>query len=484
MSSCPGDRFIHWESVTFSYGDNSKKNVLDGVTLAVSADRFTVITGPSGCGKSTLLYLAAGLYPAYGGTLRGGRITVEGVSPAELSPEKRAEILTMMFQNPDLQFCMDTVENELLFCMENVSVPVEEMDGRLDEALELCGVTHLRHRLLTTLSGGEKQRVMLACAAVLRPKWLLLDEPFANLDEKSAVDLVKKLRRLHDESGMGILAVDHDPWLWRSAADDLIVLSAEGGTVRQTLDLNSASPETLTVLGVSCPAAPYQSAKPPKKSSESYPLEIKDLTVHRGGTAVIGGLSVRFRAGHIHAVLGESGCGKSTFFHALCGLEKYGGSILVNGQELRSVKKKKLGGVMGFVFQNPQDQFVADTVLGEITLSLRSGNSEDIEGEAKRILKEIGLWRHRNLSPYMLSQGQQRRLGTAALLAYRCSILVCDEPTYAQDRNGVIAVMDELQRRVTEEGLTLVFSTHDTLLAENYADFIYEIREGRLYEKN
>ena len=80
------------------------------------------------------------------------------------------------------------------------------------------------------------------------------------------------------------------------------------------------------------------------------------------------------------------------------------------------------------------------------------------------------------------SQGQQRRLGVAALLAYRCPLMVCDEPTYAQDRNNVLAIMDELQRRVVQDGLTLIFSTHDRLLAADYADHIYEMKGGQLHE--
>ena len=160
----------------------------------------------------------------------------------------------------------------------------------------------------------------------------------------------------------------------------------------------------------------------------------------------------------------------------------YQGSILVEGRELRRVPRRELGGRMGFVFQSPQDQFVCDTVLEEITLSLKSAGEGDVEERARRVLREIGLWRHRLLSPYMLSQGQQRRLGVAALLAYRCPLLVCDEPTYAQDRNNVLAVMDELQRRVVREGLTLIFSTHDRLLAAGYADHIYEMKGGQLHE--
>lgn len=462
MNSCHDDRCIRWDNICFSYSETAGRNTLEQVELTVCANRFTVITGPSGCGKSTLLSLAAGIYPANGGFIRSGTVTVDGVDPGSLPPEKRVSLLCMIFQNPDLQFCMDTVEQELIFCMENISLPVEQMDRRLSEALEFCGISHLRTRRLATLSGGEKQKAMLACTVVLQPHWLLLDEPFANIDEESAAELVGKLHRLHRECGIGIVAVDHNPDLWKHALDEWIELSANG-TVCQT---GNALPERFS--------QPYQTELPLKKSGGTA-ISVQNLTLRKGSQPILDGFSACFEAGKIHAILGPSGCGKSTFFHALCGMERYEGSILVNGTELRHIHRKQLVRTMGFVFQNPQDQFVADTAWEEISISL-GGKTE----EAKRILQEISLWRHRNLSPYMLSQGQQRRLGTAALLAYRCRILICDEPTYAQDRANVIAIMEELQHRVVRDGLTLIFSTHDRRLAESYADCIYHIKEGKL----
>lgn len=462
MNSCLDDRCIRWENICFSFSETAGRNTLEQVNLTVCANRFTVITGPSGCGKSTLLSLAAGIYPANGGFLRSGSVTVDGVNPGSLPPEKRVSLLCMMFQNPDLQFCMDTVEQELIFCMENISLPVEQMDRRLSEALEFCGISHLRTRRLATLSGGEKQKAMLACTVVLQPRWLLLDEPFANIDEESAAELVGKLHRLHRERGIGIVAVDHNPELWKNALDEWIELSADG-TVCQT---GHALPERFS--------QPYQTQLPFKQAGGTA-ISVQNLTIRKGSQPILDGLSACFEAGKIHAILGPSGCGKSTLFHALCGMERYEGSILVNGTELGHIRRKQLGRTMGFVFQNPQDQFVADTVWEEISISL-GGKTE----ESKRILQEIGLWRHRKLSPYMLSQGQQRRLGTAALLAYRCRILICDEPTYAQDRANVIAIMEELQQRVVRDGLTLIFSTHDRRLAESYADCIYHIKEGKL----
>jgi len=468
MSSLPAERTVCWEDVTFAYSEHSKHNVLEHISFSVRADRFTLLTGPSGCGKSTLLYLAAGLYPGNGGFLRSGRVTVDGQEPGSMPPEQRARLLAMLFQNPDLQFCMDTVEHEMVFCMENISLPTDEIEARLEQALAFCGIEHLRTRKLSALSGGEKQRVMLACAVVLRPRWLLLDEPFANLDEDSARVLATQLRRLHDEHGVGILAVDHDPHLWLGVADEVVAISSTDRTVQRG--------------PLPCAVPLYQPDPVRKNTSGEDSLVLEDLTVYKGKTKILCNLSARFQTGQIHAILGTSGCGKSTLFQTLCGMEHYTGRIWIEGRERSRLRPKQLGGLLGFVFQSPQDQFVAGTVLDEITLSLRSSGTQDIPGEARRILEEVGLWRHRKLSPYMLSQGQQRRLGVAALLAYRCRVLVCDEPTYAQNRDNILSIMDQLQRRVLEDGLTLIFSTHDRLLARCYADHIYELREGRLHE--
>ena len=105
---------------------------------------------------------------------------------------------------------------------------------------------------------------------------------------------------------------------------------------------------------------------------------------------------------------------------------------------------------------------------------------EDAEMKTEEILRGIKLWRYRDISPYMLSQGQQRRLGVAALMAYPCKVLVCDEPTYAQDRNNTKAIMDALCRQAREHGVALIFSTHDRQLAKDYADEILELKGGRL----
>lgn len=154
-TECPALRL---RGVTFRYQEQGTRNILDHVDLDVKAGGLTVLMGGSGCGKSTLAAVAAGLYPENGGYLEGGNIEIFGHPLRGMNLQQRAEWLTILFQNPDLQFCMDTLRKEMRFCMENICIPAQEMDVKIERAAAELGVQALLDRELLTLSGGEKQR--------------------------------------------------------------------------------------------------------------------------------------------------------------------------------------------------------------------------------------------------------------------------------------------------------------------------------------
>lgn len=469
---------IKIENLDFSYFEDSS-SIISDLSAEFNSDEITVLTGISGCGKSTLLYLAAGLYPHNAGFLRSGKILVEGTNPDKITPEKRSRYIGMMFQNPELQFCMDTVENEMLFCLENICIDSEEIDKRMDEALEFCGVIDLKKRKLVSLSGGERQKVMLACIVELQPKWILLDEPFANIDDESARIIAGKLKSLHEDRGTGILAVDHRLDNWINIADRLMVM-ADGSIYQNKISKDSINAEELEQLGIIVPGHSY---KPNLMTSDMGKpiLEIKHLSLSHSKREILRDVNVTFKRGGIYALLGQSGCGKSSLFGALSGMYRYKGDIIFEGKSMKKQRKSDRGKI-GFVTQNPQDQFVGSTVQNELTKG--HADAEKAEKRSRKILKEIGLWKYREISQYMLSQGQQRRLGVAALMMYDCHMLVCDEPTYAQDRNSTMTIMDRLCKMAREKNIALVFSTHDKQLAADYADEIFELKDGVLNAYN
>ena len=497
MNTLTDKSTIEFDKLRFAYFEDGK-DVLPGLSAAFSSDKVTVLTGPSGCGKSTALYLAAGLYPHHAGNLRGGCVTIDGQAMADLNASARCGIVGMMFQNPDLQFCMDTVRNELIFCLENICADPASIAERVHAALDFCEISHLENRQLITLSGGEKQRVMLACQIALHPRWVLLDEPFANVDSRSADIILQKLRALHDEEGIGILAVDHRLDAWLPIADEIRVMK-DGLLTGEVLHPDALDSKHLEELGIIVPGGSYRKPSeqdtPADKSgpsgsksgieSQKEPiLSLRDVSVSHQkrpseSDLLIRRLNADLLPGRIYALTGESGCGKSTLFGALFGLYPYSGQILLSGLDLRKTRKKQPGAI-GFVTQSPQDQFVGGTVRQEITSALRHLPEKEQEAKTEQILRGIKLWKYRDISPYMLSQGQQRRLGVAALMAYPCRVLICDEPTYAQDRNNTIAIMDSLSAQARDHGVTLLFSTHDPQLAADYADCVFKLENGEL----
>lgn len=470
---------IQFENVSFGFMQEKKNSFLQNFTISFKANEMTVLTGPTGCGKSTILNLAAGIYPENAGILHSGKVKVNDKNISRLSPDQRASLIGLMFQNPDLQFCMDTVENEILFCLGNINTPREQMPHKVKFALDFCNITHLRNRKLHTLSGGEKQKAMLACIVALDPKWILLDEPFANIDEGSAKELAMKIAELHIK-GKGILIIDHQLDYWLPVASEIRFMDLERQIENKGFPPDKLSNEMLINMGIKPPAIPYKEnvAVIGQMEDDRPILQLDNVQVLRNKNPILKNIRYIFQRKRIYAILGASGSGKSTLFGAITGLHKYNGSILLDGKNLkkRSVQKK---GQLGFITQNPHDQFVTNTVLDEINFGIHHKKGKE---QVELILRNIGLWKYRNFSPYMLSQGQQRRLGVASSMLYDYQVLICDEPTYAQDWRSTMAIMDLLMKNVLKHEMTLIFSTHDRELAHNYADIILTLKEGKIIE--
>ena len=176
---------IRLENVSFSFPDE-KVPVLSNFSMSIEQGERVVITGPSGCGKSTLLYLCNRLYPDNCDGIVSGKIELFGKDSDSYRPGEVNHRIATVFQDPDAQFCMPTVEEELAFTLENLLVAREDMDSRIAEVLESTKLTAYRHSVIQSLSGGMKQRVATACALIMKPEVLLLDEPITHLDPYTA----------------------------------------------------------------------------------------------------------------------------------------------------------------------------------------------------------------------------------------------------------------------------------------------------------
>lgn len=461
------------ENLSFRYSTKEEPVFFD-LSFQVKKGEAVLMMGPSGGGKSTLAYCLAGLYPEYAGKMEG-RILVEGKPLEELGTAERAKRVSILFQNPDNQFCMDRVDHEVLFALENMNYQ-GDLQARTLELLKQVGLEDVAGRPIYTLSGGMKQKLALCTALATEAKMLILDEPFANLDPGACASLSELLRQMK-EDGMTLLVVDHRPQWWLSFMDRIVFMETEGD-----LDAGSILPEQLAEKRAEFEKrglfmddswlASYHAPVVPEDAL--WMIQADNLALYHEKKLFLKDLSFRIKKGSVTALVGSCGSGKTTLLHAMAGIGRHRGTLQIEGQA-------------GLVFQNPRFQFLSLSVEEEVLTTLRAvhgkkADPEKLSREAEALLSEFGLLECKKQSPYALSQGQQRRLALLAMLAGNRPLMLLDEPTYAQDERSTRFILELLEQRVAK-GLTVVMATHDLALAKAYANQILVLKEGGLYEE-
>ncbi|HFI0350873.1 TPA: energy-coupling factor ABC transporter ATP-binding protein [Streptococcus suis] len=212
---------IEVKNLKYKYNQEDEQYTLNDVSFHVKQGEWLSIIGHNGSGKSTTVRLIDGLLEAESGDIYidGDALTVDNVW------DKR-RLIGMVFQNPDNQFVGATVEDDVAFGLENQGIPLEEMRSRVNEALELVGMTDFKTREPARLSGGQKQRVAIAGVVALRPKIIILDEATSMLDPEGRLDLIKIVREIKDRHGMTVISITHD--LDEVALSDRVIVMKQG----------------------------------------------------------------------------------------------------------------------------------------------------------------------------------------------------------------------------------------------------------------
>lgn len=462
--------------ISFQYYERSKNIVLSDINFEIPQNKISLLMGGSGSGKSTLAYILAGLFPDNGGLFTNGFVSIHAENLKDLKPHQKAKYVTMMFQNADLQFCMSTLYEELIFCLENINLNNNEIDRRIANAILYVGTTHLLHQKFSSLSGGEKQKCALTCIIALQAKYIILDEPFANIDPESAHHLICLISKLQKELGLSILIIDHMIDRLLPILDHTFILKDNHTIINADITPdNIHNFESLFIEnGLLFPRT--MDFKSPTQTTASPIITFHDVSLSIASKEILNKANFNIYPGTINAILGPSGCGKTTLLKSLFGRTKYQGRISMDHIPVQKKHYKELCAICGIVLQNPGNQFVTQNVLDEILFSLKTHSSKASEldrSEAIELLKTFGLDIYQRYSPYMLSQGQQRRLAVLSVLCTNQKILLLDEPTYGQDGISTHSIMSLLKKKVREEGLTVLMTTHDTNLAHEYADQIF-----------
>ncbi len=464
---------VHLENVTYRYRDD-RRAALRNLTLHVNPGETLCVMGANGSGKSTLAKVLAGLLEPNQGRVQ---IDVERSTPMPVG---------ILFQNPDNQMVSVTVEKEVAFALENLGVPLSEMEERITETLARFSIEHLRRRLTSELSGGEKQRVALAAVMVCRPPVLVLDEPDSFLDEPGKTMLMQELKKLRADNPLMIqIHITQYP----SVAvhyPRLIVLDggfvAADGDPRQVFRNRSLCAQT----GLDFPAAsarrialPRDVATLSREPRSVHKVAVRQVSFqYSGEDRILSHISFDLHAGEVLGLVGPSGSGKTTLGLLLTGLlSPAAGSIEYLGREGRPLSSDQLAGMVSMVFQQPERQFFLPSCSAEIAFGPKNLGRHMSESDVGTFLAMVGLEPETFLEkdPFTLSGGEKRRLAFAAVLSMWPRIVVFDEPTCGLDQEGVGRFV-ALVRELRSHGFGLVIISHDGDLIRTLSSSVLSLK--------
>ncbi|MDY7075776.1 MAG: ATP-binding cassette domain-containing protein [Chloroflexota bacterium] len=503
---------IHFDRLTYTYPDAPHPALTD-VTLRVAGGEFVLVAGPSGAGKSTLLRCLNGLVPHFTGGTLSGRLTVAGHDPVAEGPQVLSRLVGFVFQDPEAQFVVDRVEDEIAFALENLAIPPDEMRVRVEESLELLGLTPLRDRPLETLSGGEKQRVAIAAALALRPHILVLDEPTSQLDPQSARELLDALVCLNRDLGLTVVLAEHRLERVLTHADRLVYLSlpvggaGEGkgevlsGHPRQILRQIDLTPPLVTLgktLGWQPLPLTVEEAQPlareafsrftfhvsrsnlqPEILKPETILQIEALSFNYDATPALCDVNLQVSAGELVALMGRNGSGKTTLLKCIVGLLRpQRGEITLAGEALIGRETADVCRNAGYLPQEPDALLFADTVADELAVTLRNhgllGSPPIMPTD---LLARLGLSNLAASYPRDLSVGQRQRVALGAVTVTRPRLLLLDEPTRGMDYPAKEELV-HLLREWQAEGTSVLLVTHDVELVAQVADRVVVLDQG------
>ncbi len=498
---------IHLEGLGYTYPGSSDPALSD-VSLDVAEGEFVLVAGPSGSGKSTLLRSLNGLVPHFTGGTVSGSADVSGQDPIAEGPQSLSRVVGFVFQDPESQFVMDRVEDEIAFALENAAVPPTQMRLRVEEVLHLLDLEPLRDRPLDAISGGEKQRVAIATALAFRPRVLVLDEPTSQLDPQAAEDVLQALVRLNQDMGLTIVLAEHrlerilpyvDRMVYLAEAGDQ-VLSGSPRRVLQQMDLTPPlvtlaknlgwDPLPLTVKegrqrmaesSVASPARVAQRAIPPAQGCPEPRIALHNVEFAYNGTRVLRRINLEIAPSELVALMGRNGSGKTTLLKCVVGLlTPERGEIEMAGTSLAGRATADICQDVGYLPQDPRDLLFADTVGDELKITLRNHGLLDHPPIAPaELIKRLELEDVAHRYPRDLSAGQRQRTALGAITVTRPRLLLLDEPTRGLDypaKRKLVRLLREWQ----DQGTSILLVTHDVELVAQAADRVLLLSHGEI----
>ncbi|WP_257165497.1 ABC transporter ATP-binding protein [Bradyrhizobium sp. SRS-191] len=474
--------------------------VLRDVSLAIAPGEVLGLVGESGSGKSSLAWALMRHLPAnareISGSLRLGDIDLQALGPKRLT-EVRGRRIGMVFQDPSTALNPTlTIGRQMTEALMRHRA-LNHGDAR-SLAVELLGHVELRdpaavlRRYPHEISGGEKQRVIIATAFGCRPDVILFDEPTTALDVITGARIIDLFGRLRAETGVAALYISHDLAMMTRVADRVAVIR-HGCVVEQASasEIFRKPQHDYTKSLIAAVPRPERRLVHDMPGSDVL-LEARGIEVHYGRRGLFRAalppatqaVDVDIRAGEIVGLVGESGSGKSSMARALIGLARFSGAISFDGRTLHGAgdMNRAYRRDVQIVFQHPDSSLNPRHRVGDILsrpLKLYGGDPSSVP----RLLEQVRLpASYATRWPHQLSGGEKQRVAIARAFAARPRLVICDEITAPLDVSVQAQIVELLLALRAETGTAYLFITHDLNLIRQIAHRIVVMRHGQLVD--
>jgi len=503
---------IEFRDVSFNYA-GSDKPALRKINLKISPGEVVLITGPAGSGKTTLCSCINGLIPHFHEGELTGEVLVRTYNTSRARIGGLASLVGMVFQDPESQLVTNSVADEIAFGPENLGVPREEINVRVQKSLEATRLVGYDEREPHSLSGGEQQANVIAAIYAMQPEIYIMDEPLANLDPVGRVHVLNVVVEVVKQRGKTLVLVEHSLEEVLPFVDRVIVVH-EGeiirdGTVTEVLTAGDI-PNVFTrppIVQLSekfnlnpIPLTPDEFYKTMSLQYDlgkisNFDIKTNDATVGSQvielqnvsfsfdkKNVVLNNISLNFHAGEIVAILGRNGSGKTTLVRHIIGLlQPDEGKVIVLGKDVSITPTYELAQDVGFCFQNPNHQIVSFNVRDEILFGLKAHQIDPAEFETRtrEALEFVDILDYIDAEVFDLGKGQKQRLALASVLTLRPKILIIDEPTTGQDPRMAKEIFDII-KRLNDSGTTVLMITHKIDYAATYAQRAIVLQNGNI----
>jgi len=529
------------ELKNFSFSYDGQRKILDNLSLEIKQGERILILGPSGCGKSSLTLCLNGIIPQLIDGKIEGVLKLEDMDIMHTPISILSQHIGIVFQDPESQFCMLKVEDEVAFGLENLMFEREIIKEKITDSLRKVNLLPYQNWQLNRLSGGMNQRIAIASLLALDQEILVFDEPTSNLDPTGTREVSNVIRKL--PKSKTLLIIEHKLDKFMDIFDKILLLDGMGRQIAfdEVENILLKFQSQMQQMGVWIPHIPKffyklrenninfkdfplnkedakkiidRNHKDRQKiieilkkeaskeicemsdasnnfttdSSIEYPIiKVENLyyKFRQSEDFVLENINFSLNKGDFLGIVGHNGSGKTTLAKLLINLYKARPPSKIeiynpSRQERKAAAKNEILDFTGFVFQNPEHQFVEDTVYEEITYGLKIKYSDEdlINIKAEKILKIMDLKNFKETNPFSLSQGQKRKLSVASILVMGSEIIILDEPTFGLDYITTINLMNILTE-LNREGKTIIIITHDMNVIFKYTNKVLALKNGR-----